>query len=187
MDKVNHILTFLETFKSLSRSNIKILNQFRSTLDSLIATLQFISLENKVELLKRELKFSDIKYKSGKISANRNLIKKLKESIGTNQKKLDSIKEDYFNIRNQRNQIIETINNYQDKLNELNQQRKQKFKEINKIIRNTETLTLDNKKDLEIGQDLSNNEKIKQLRREAKIISDQIKELESKITNKCEI
>ncbi len=184
IEKVNHLLTFLESFKTISSKNIIILNHFKNALDSLNSTLKFISLKNKLKSLKRELTFSEIKYKSSKISANRNLIKKLKQSIAKNKKELDSIKQDYFNIRNQRNEILKAINNYQGKVDELNQEKKLKFNEINEIIRTTETPPLNNKKEFLLGLDLSNDEKMKKLKQEAKSINNDIKDFKSKIADK---
>jgi chromosome segregation ATPase len=133
--------------------------------------------------LKKELKLSETYYKSSQLSAKRDLIKKLDKNISQNKTELNSIKQDYFNIKNQRNQILEIINDYEDTLNELNQRKKEKFSEINKITRTLESTSTD-ENGLAITPDLSDSMKIKELRREAKTIHERIKELESKLRQK---
>ncbi|TXT67013.1 MAG: hypothetical protein BAJALOKI1v1_210015 [Promethearchaeota archaeon] len=182
----NAFLEHLISFKTIYNSDLQLLNYHITTLESFTSMLRYLSLKQKKERLSDELHISEVKYKSGKLSANRDLLAKLNRTIEQNEKELNTIKEPYYNLKNQRNQIIEMINQFQDTINKLNQEKKEKFSEINKHLRDNEPPSPKDKEEPLTVPEISDNIKVKNLRKEAKDLHTQIKEYSSKLKKKKE-
>ena len=156
-------------------------------IQSVISILKHNSLRERRENLIKEQKLSEMKKISGDLAANTDLLNKLNESIRKNKKKLDYSKEDFFYLKNQRDQIIGTINSYRQKIQELNKKKKDCFAQINKITRELSDSTQNSKKNefhLEIDTDksLSKADIIKNLQNQAKEIQYEINQFNSKVS-----
>ena len=156
-------------------------------IQSLISILKHNSLRERRENLIKEQKLSEMKKISGDLAANTDLLNKLNESLRKNKKKLDYSKEDFFYLKNQRDQIIGTINSYRQKIQELNKKKKDCFAQINKITRELSDSTQNSKKNefhLEIDTDksLSKADIIKNLQNQAKEIQYEINQFNSKVS-----
>ncbi len=122
--------------------------------------------------MSKELELSKTYEKRNNVSATRDLIDYLEESIRLNKKKLDYFEEDYLKRKNEIDLINKLISDYNKEIEELNEKKKSYFGEINNITRRMEDLPdkKSNKKNIieNDTQDLSNSEKIKLLQTKAR-------------------
>lgn len=176
LDEYHKMIKFLNSFKKISNNNISILNEYIDSLEQLFSILKIFDLDNKIKFLNKELELSIIKDKSSVLSTKTDFLNKLNTNIAKNKEKLSFLKEDFFKIKNQREQILKTIEEYKEEINELSNTKKAKFGEINKITREMEDPNR-KKEDLIIETDLSNSEMIKKLRKEAKDIHNSISQV----------
>ena len=147
--------------------------------------LQYNQLLHEKESLLRELKLSTQYKKSSDITAGKNLLKKLNESLTLNMKKLKLFEEDYFQHKNQINQIKESLDEYTTIIQKLIDQKKQCFNQINRITREMTGGKQDSKNDININiidstSNLSSAEKIRAFQKKAKEIQSEIDILKSK-------
>lgn len=152
-----NLLDYLQKFKESTEKNREHLNQYVEISTSLTDILNYMKLKQEIQNKKNELKIAEFKKESNEISAKSNLIDKLRRSIKDNQKRLDYFNEDFLKIKNQRDQIKNTIKSNKEKINELNRKKKENFDMINKITR-----------EMESGKGENITQKIIELRKEAK-------------------
>lgn len=178
-DNIDKIINFLEIFQNISTRNISLIQNYIEILETLFSLINFnLALKNK-NSLKKELELSKLKEKSSNLSAKTNLLNNLNEQIEKNRQELDYLKQDYFQFKNKKEQLEERINKLNAEIKNLNQQRKDKFSEINKITRNMEHPK--NKSKIPEVSGLSNAERIKKLRKEAKEIHYKTRKIKSEI------
>ncbi len=149
--------------------------------------LNFHQLLKKKDNLLKELELSKIKDKSSIIAAKTDLMNKLDNSIKKNQKKLKFREEDFFYLKNQRDQIISTIKDNNLKIQSLNQKKKDCFSQINKITREmsgSKERTKINDLNIDTGdkKSLSKSETIKVLQQNARDFQYEIRKINSKIS-----
>jgi len=181
-------LKILEIFnenRNCMEQNIKIVIQFIEVVESLISLFRFIKLTKEKEILEKELEISKKYKKTSDITAISDLMKKLNESLINNRRKLKYLEEDYLQRKNQIDQIINTIDNFKLKIQELTKQKKENFSQINKITREMEGNSTDQKmipnNKPEINTSLTNAEKIKKLQMNAKEVQIEINQINSNI------
>lgn len=183
--KSRRLLNFIHEYRKTVSSNIILSSQYNEILENLILVLRYNLLFKKKESLLKELELSKHYKKSSDITASTDLIKKLNESLAINKKKLKFLEEDYFQQKNQVDQIKNTINEYNSKIQELTKQKKQYFSQINKITREMTGDTPELKKELnnnitESDTKITNAEKIKNFQKKAKGIQFEITNIMSK-------
>ncbi|MFO7797030.1 MAG: coiled-coil domain-containing protein [Promethearchaeati archaeon] len=178
-EKLNKIIEYLDVYRRVSAENVCLINNYVEILDSLFNHMQYNLALKRKDSLSNELKLSKIKEKSNLLSTKTNLLKNLNNQVKKNRKELEYLKEDYFEIKNKRKQIHDRINNLNEKIKKLKKERKEKFSEINRITRDMEHP--ENKKKLPDLSELSNAEKIKNLRSDAKDIHYKSRQIESKL------
>ena len=183
--KSRRLLNFIYEYRKIVSSNIVLFSQYNEVVDNLILILRYNLLFKKKESLLKELELSKQYKKSSDITASTDLIKKLNESLAINKKKLKFLEEDYFQRKNQVDQIKKTISEYNSKIQELTKQKKQYFSHINKITREMSGDPPESKKELtnnitESGTKITNAEKIKNFQKKAKEIQFEITKIKSK-------
>jgi len=180
----------LEKLQSITFSNIALIQQFYEKIDFLLTVFNFYLLSEKKEMLLKELELSKYKDFSSQIAAKTNLLNKLTKNLNENKKRLSYHKEDFYNIKNQRDQIIKNINSYKLEIQKLNKEKKDCFNQINKITRQLDSNFPTEKKFTDPppnkGEMPSKAELIKSLQSKAKEIQYEIKQLNSKIKSEQE-
>ncbi len=187
LQKSRRLLNFIHKYRKIVSSNMLLLSQYNEVVDNIILILRYNILLKKKESLLKELELSKQYKKSSEITASTDLIKKLNESLAINKKKLKFLEEDYFQRKNQVDQIKKTINEYNSKIQELNKEKKQYFSQINKITREMtgdapEPIKEINNNITESGTKITNAEKIKNFQKKAKEIQFEITKIKSKIS-----
>ncbi len=147
--------------------------------------LQYIELLNEKETLSRELDLSAHYKKSSDIVAIKDLLNNLNESLTINMKKLDLFEEDFFQHKNQIDQIKNTSENYNSLIQQLTNQKKQYFSQINRITREMAGDKPESKDDIIVDiigteENLSNAEKIRAIQKKAKEIQSEINDIKLK-------
>lgn len=178
-DKLNNLIGYLELFHELSVRNISLIESYADILSSLFSLINFNLKFNKKKSLEKELELARLKEKSTILSEKTSLLNNLNEQIEKNRQELEYLEEDYFKVKNKKKQIQERISNLKETKKKLNQKRKEKFSEINTITRNMEDPKTKSKIPEVSG--LSNAERIKKLRKEAKEIHYRIRKINSEI------
>ncbi len=183
--KSRRLLNFIHEYRKIVSSNIILFSQYNEVVDNLILILRYNLLLKKKESLLKELELSKQYKKSSDITASTDLIKKLNESLAINKKNLKFLEEDYFQRKNQVDQIKKTISEYTSKIQELTKQKKQYFSQINKITREMTGDPPEPKKELrnnitESGNKITNADKIKNFQKKAKEIQFEITKIKSK-------
>jgi hypothetical protein len=144
--------------------------------------LIFISARKKI--LYRELELSKIRKSSSELLADADLMKSLAESIKRNEVKLSYLKEDFFQRKNQIEDIQKSLSTYETLIQEQSQIKKDCFNQINKITRQMEGSKTDYSDDsfLRLGIDinLTNSEKIRALQKKAKNTLYEIRNIKQK-------
>ncbi|MFX1302767.1 MAG: coiled-coil domain-containing protein [Promethearchaeota archaeon] len=177
--KSNHLLDYIHDYRKIISNNIDFSSQLNKIMKILVYILRYNRLLKKKQSLLRELELSSQYKKSSDIIARTDLLKKLNESLAENKIKLEYLEEDYFQLKNQTNEIKKTINNYNKKIQELIAQKKKYFSDINRITRNMSGDTQNSKNKtnfhvIESDSNLTNAEKIKNLQKKAKEIQFEI-------------
>lgn len=178
-EKLNKIIEYLDVYRRVSAENIGLINNYLEILNSLFNHMEYNLALKRKDSLSNELKLSKIKEKSNLLSTKTNLLKNLNNQVKKNRKELEYLKEDYFEIKNKRKQINNRITNLNETIRKLKKERKEKFSEINRITRDMEHP--ENKTKLPDMSELSNAEKIKNLRSEAKDIHYKSRQIESEL------
>ena len=178
------ILEYLTKYRKIAESNLEVFTKFNEIIEIILLTFRYIFLSERKNQLVRELELAKKHKKSSELSAIVDLINKLKDSIKTNQNKLNYIKEDYFKRKNQLEQIEGDISLLDDKIQELNQIKKSCFNQINRITRQIEGSTNKQENDsllkLGIDDNLTNSEKIRALQKKAKETQYEIRQIKSR-------
>ncbi|MFW9942051.1 MAG: hypothetical protein ACFFFT_13490 [Candidatus Thorarchaeota archaeon] len=180
------LLSILNEFHNIMKSNIDIVSQYSEILESVISILKFNSLIQKKENFLKELEIMEEYKRSSDAAAILDLLNKLNKAIEDNKKKLRYLEEDYFQRKNQIDQINDTIKNYELKVRDLTSQKKKFFSQINKITRemsgSPSTVKEESKEFPEIDDNLTNAQKIKAFQRKARNAQSEINELNLKIS-----
>ena len=179
------LLKILNEFHNIMKKNIDIISQYSEIIESAISILKFNSLVQKRDDYLKELEIMEEYKRSSDTAAILDLLNKLNKSIEDNKKKLRYIEEDYFQRKNQIDQINETIKNYEINVRDLTSQKKEFFSQINKITRemsgSSSTVKEESKEFPEIDDNLTNAQKIKAFQRKARDAQSEINELNLKI------
>ena len=186
LNKSINILNFLRDYRKITTLNSKLISRFTDLVQSLVLVLNYNFLLKKQKTLLRELELSKIKNKSSDLSAKTDLLNILNESINKNKKKLKFREEDFFYLKNQRDQIVNIINDYNLKIRDLNKKKKECFSQINRITREMSDTSQKSKNPdfnfiFEDKKDLTKSERIKTLQNQAKDSQHEIKQIELKI------
>lgn len=185
--KILNLLDFIHEYRKIVSNNITFSSQYNEIVQNLINILKYNVLFKKKESLLKNLELTEQHKKSSDITAINDLVKKLNESLTNNKNKLGFLEEDYFQWKNQVDQIKKTINQHNLKIQELTKRKKKYFSQINSITREMEGDTQELKKELidkasETNSNLTNAEKIKNFQKKAKEIQYEINNIKSKIS-----
>ncbi|MFW9876601.1 MAG: hypothetical protein ACFFG0_26195 [Candidatus Thorarchaeota archaeon] len=185
LEKSMTLISFLNDFPNVMEKNIELISQYSEILKSMLLVLRFNSLLKEKERLLKELEISEEYKKASDTTATSDLLKKLNNSIKENKKKLRYLEEDYFQRKNQIEQINTAIENYELKVKDLTQQKKEFFSQINKITREMSGGPITEKEESkifpEINDNLTNAQKIKVFQKKGKEAQDEINDLRIKI------
>jgi len=201
LESLLKILVYLSKYRKIAEYNLEVFSQFSKLIEIILLTFRNVYLSERKNQLILELELAKKHKKSSELSAIVDLINKLKESIKTNKLKLNYIKEDYFQRKNQIDQLKGKLANFEDNIRDLNHIKKTCFSHINRITRQIEGPTNNKANDsiLKFGieNNLTNAEKIRALQKKAKetqydinqikSISKQVKEELEKLTPHYEI
>ena len=178
------ILDYISNYRKIVEYNLEIFSKFNKFIEIILLTFRYVYLSERKNQLIIELELAKKHKKSSELSAIVDLINKLKESIKTNKLKLNYIKEDYLQRKNQIDQIKGKLVNFDDNIRELNQTKKTCFSHINRITRqldgSTNNRTNDSILKLGIGNNLTNAEKIRALQKKAKETQYEINQIKSR-------
>jgi hypothetical protein len=178
------VLDYLNNYRKIVNYNIEVFTKFNRIIESIVLLFKYINLSERKNQLKTELELAKKYQKSSELSAIIDLINKLKESITSNQLKLNYMKEDYLQRKNQIDQINENLSHLEENIQELNQIKKSCFTQINRITRQIEGKTTNQDNDLlsklGINSNLTNAEKIQALQKKAKDSQYEINQIKSK-------
>jgi hypothetical protein len=181
------LLELIAQYQNIFKENIELLLKLNNFIKTLNLTINYSLLSKYKARLISELEISKFRNISSDIAAKTDLLNKLNDSITQNKNKLNYRKQDFVFIKNQRDQVLNNINEYKLKIQEFNNAKKSVFNQINKISRNLEKVSTDqdSKKDLDISldnnNDLSQSEKIKSLQKQVKEIQYEINQTNLKI------
>ena len=182
------MLQFFREYRKIASFNSELIVQYINVIQSLIFVLKYNLLVKRKNQLLKELELSKIKTKSRDLAAKTDFLNKLSDALKENKKKLKYREEDFLFLKNQRDQIENTVKNFNLKIQELNKKKKECFSQINRITRelseNTQKKNLDLK--LDDKNNLSQFEKIKALQKQAKDLQYQINQTKSKL-NKSQL
>jgi len=185
LDKSLNILDYLSTYRKIMEYNLETFSGFNSLTEALLKIFRYIFLTQKKIQLSEELELSKLYKKSSDLASIIDLIKKLDEAIIKNSKELNYLEEDYFQQKNQVDQIKKELRNYDLQIRDLNETKKECFSQINRITRQIEGSLNDYKNDsivkLGISVNLTNAEKIRALQKKAKDAQYEIKQIRSRI------
>jgi len=170
--------------------NLETFSDFNSLIEILLKIFRYIFLMHKKNQLSEELELSKLYKKSSDLASIIDLIKKLNEAIIKNRKELNYLEEDYFQQKNQVDQIKKELRNYDLQIQDLNVTKKECFSQINRITRQIEGSLNESKNDsiakLGIDVNLTNAEKIRALQKKAKEAQYEIKQIRSR-TNETKV
>ena len=178
------ILEYLSKYRKIVEYNLEIFSQFKKFTEIILLTFRYVYLSERKNQLILELELAKTHTKSSELSAIVDLINKLKESIKSNKLKLNYIKEDYFQRKNQIDQIKGKLANFEDNIRKLNQIKKTCFSQINRITRQIDgsTNNIENDSLLKLGIDDNQTyaEKIRALQKKAKGTQYEINQIKSR-------
>ncbi len=183
------VLEFLNQSRDITNNNLKILNRYTEEIQQFTLILQYHTLLKKKISLEREKKFSSYKGTTSELTSKTDLLNKLNESVSTNKKKIKFLEQDYFNAKNQRDQINSTITLYNTQINDFTIQKKEIFSQINKITREiddpiSKKIVLDKNPSVgENQENLTKTKRIQNLQKQAGNIQREINQLTSKIND----
>jgi len=166
------ILDLLSGYSKIVENNLEIYSNFSKNIEILYSLFKLIYFSVKKKNLSKELDLSKIRKSSSDILATADLMKSLIESINSNKVKLSYIKEDYFQRKDQIDNIKKDLTTYESHIQEQSQIKKNCFDQINRITRQLEGSKTENKDNsilrLDIDTNLTNSEKIRALQKKAK-------------------
>jgi chromosome segregation ATPase len=179
LDKVTHVLDVLSEYSSVTRYNTDLIVQYSNLVHKINKILIYNQFLRNKEQLKKELKLSQIKSKSSDVGAKTDLLNKLSSSINQRREQLKYLEEDYYRLKNQRDQVQRTIDDYEKHIMDLNKKKKECFNQINKITRGIDDPNQDLKKDE--SKNVSMSERIKALQNQAKEAQFEINQIKKKL------
>ncbi len=190
LDKSLNILDYLSNYSKIMEYNLEAFSDFNSLTETLLKIFRYIFLTEKKNQLSEELELSKLYKKSSDLASIIDLIKKLNEAIIKNRKELNYLEEDYFQQKNQVDQIKKELRNHAQQIRFQNETKKECFSQINRITRQIEgSLNEDNNDSiakLGIKVNLTNAEKIRALQKKAKEAQYEIKQIQSS-TNETKV
>ncbi len=170
IEKSLKLLDLLSEYRTTIKSNILFIDRFSNIVQSMTLVLKYNLLLKNKNLLLKELELSKIKKTSNELAAIMDLLDKLNESINKNKRKVKYLEEDFFHLKNQRDQLEKNIQNCNLQIQDLNIQKKECFNQINKITREMEGSQ--NNKNNGLGLDdrhiLSKSDRIREFQKQAK-------------------
>ncbi|MFX1393843.1 MAG: hypothetical protein ACFFAH_09740 [Promethearchaeota archaeon] len=188
LNKSLKLLQFFREYRKIANFNSELIVQYSTIVQSLILVLSYNILLNRKKHLLKELELSKIKTKSSDITAKTDLLNKLNESIKENKKKLKYREEDFLFLKNQRDQLQNTLKKLNLTIQELNKKKKEIFNQINRITRDLSENTQKNNSDITSDDKYmpSKSEKIRALQKQAKDFQHQISQTKLKL-NKSQL
>ena len=179
LDEGIHVLDILSDYSSITRYNTDLIVQYSNLILKTNNILIYNQLLRNKEQLNKELKLSKIKSKSSDVAAKTDLLNKLNSSLNQRNEQLKYLEEDYYKLKNQRDQVQRTIDDYKSQIMDLNKQKKEYFNQINKITRGID----DPNQDLKKGdkKNVSMSERIKSLQSQAKEAQFEINQIKKKL------
>jgi hypothetical protein len=185
LGKSLELLDLLEKFNNIITQNIEIGDQYHDFVQSIILVFQLITLLKNKKKLSKELEIAEKFKQSSDLKAITNLLKKLKESMDSNKKKLKYLEEDYLQRKNRYEQFIKHIDDYASSIQDLTVVKKRSFSQINKITRQMSGNSINQKEESEgieeLDKNLTNAQKIRVLQNKAKEAQIKIQELRSNL------
>lgn len=186
LKKSLNLLQFLREYPNIINNNSKLIEKYMDIVHSLIQIINYNSLLSKKEVSFHELELSKIKNKTNDLAAKTDLMNKLNDAIIHNKKKLEYLKEDFFKLKDQLNQIKKTITAITTQIQDLNQQKKSFFNEINRITRamgDISSLNINDDANIKIEEKSKSSvtEKILAYRKQASLIQSEINQLNIKL------
>jgi len=179
LDEVTYVLDDLSEYTSITRYNTDLIVQYSNLVLKINRILIYNQFLRNKERLNKELKLSHIKSKSSDIAAKTDLLDKLNSSINQRREQLKYLEEDYNRLKNQRDQIQRTIDDYESHVMDLNKHKKECFNQINKITRGIDDPNQDLKQD-EL-KNVSMSDRIKSLQKQAKEAQFEINQIKKKV------
>ena len=178
------VLEILSDYNRVVEKNLELYEKFKNNIEIMDSIFQLIYISAKKKILHRELELSKIRKSSSEILADADLMNSLAESVKRNEVKLSYLKEDFFQRKNQIEDIQKSLSTYETLIQEQSQIKKDCFNQINKITRQMEGSKTDYSDDsfLRLGIDinLTNSEKIRALQKKAKNTLYEIKNIKQK-------
>ncbi|MFW9948760.1 MAG: hypothetical protein ACFFKA_01375 [Candidatus Thorarchaeota archaeon] len=184
-----NVLKYISSHTEIVNSCVKDFSDYIKIIEAFDQVIRYLYLTKRRIDLVKELEISNTYYQSSELSAIKDLISKLNQSLEKNKKKLMYFEEDFQNIKNNINQLLSEIERLNKDIEEKTQFKKECFNQINKITRNLEQnqlqTDLETIKKLGLDLKLPNSEKIRMLQKKAQESQFEIKEL-NKILNNTE-
>ncbi len=178
------VLEILSDYNRVVEKNLELYEKFKNNIEIMDSIFHLIFISARKKILHRELELSKIRKSSSEILAVADLMKSLAESIKRNEVKLSYLKEDFFQHKNQIEDIQKSLSTYETLIQEQSQIKKDCFNQINKITRQMEGSKTDYSDDsfLRLGIDinLTNSEKIRALQKKAKNTLYEIRNIKQK-------
>ena len=183
LDRSLNLLAFINEYRMKINQNIEVTSQYYQIIQILSEILEFNFLLKKKDFFQKELEISIQHKQSSEIKANLDLLNKLNNSLNINKNKLKYLEEDFFQRKDQFDQIIETINQFKLKIQDLTKEKKTFFSQINQITREmTAESRIIQTEDSEPNNNLTNAEKIRKYQTQAKEVQFKINSINSKIS-----
>ena len=180
LDKSLRVLDVLSEYITITQNNANFIVQYSNLIQEINDILNYNLLLRNRNQLNKELELSRVKSRSSDIAAKTDLLNKLNSSIEQIKEQLKYFEEDYLRLKNQRDQIQKTIDDYNLQIRDLNKQKKESFNQINKITRGIDEPNQNLKKGEK--HDVSMSERIKSLQKEAKDAQFEINQIKKKIS-----
>ena len=185
LEKSLKMINLVNEFHGSMEKNIEIISQYGEILDNLLAKIKFNYLLKEKEKFLKELEITEEYEKYSDFSAISDLLEKLNKSMSDNKKKLNYLEEDYFQRKNQIDQLNNAINNYKQQIQNLIKKKKEFFSQINRITREMSGNSNKEREGQqlipEIDEGLTNAQKIKAFQKKAKETQRDINNLNQKI------
>lgn len=178
------VLEILSDYNRVVEKNLELYEKFKNNIEIMDSIFHLIFISARKKILHRELELSKIRKSSSELLADADLMKSLAESIKRNEVKLSYLKEDFFQRKNQIEDIQKSLSTYETLIQEQSQIKKDCFNQINKITRQMEGSKTNYSDDsfLRLGIDinLTNSEKIRALQKKAKNTLYEIRNIKQK-------
>jgi len=185
LEKSLNLINLVNEFHGSMEKNIEVISQYSEIIEKLSAKIRLNFLLKEKEKFLKELEITEEFEKSSDTSAISDLLEKLNKSLSDNKKKLKYLEEDYFQRKNQIDQLNSTINNYKQQIQNLTKKKKEFFSQINRITREMSGNSNKEREEQqlipEIDDSLTNAQKIKAFQNKAKETQRDINKLNQKV------